>query len=173
MIPVYAQEYDFSSCRVLAVDDIPLNLLLVKKMLVRFNFQLETATGGQEALDSIARSKPDLILLDLMMPGIDGYEVIRRLKSNPETANIRIIILTALTSGGAVSRRSAGIFGGALDNPAAESAKQCHRAYLKFTADCPDYDIDVRLCAFTAAEMREAEKGFFTDTESNVYGIKQ
>jgi CheY-like chemotaxis protein len=104
MIPVYAQEYDFSSCRVLAVDDIPLNLLLVKKMLVRFNFQLETASGGQEALDSIARSKPDLILLDLMMPGIDGYEVIRRLKSNPETANIRIIILTALTSGEDVSK---------------------------------------------------------------------
>ena len=73
-------------------------------MLVRFNFQLETATGGQEALDSIARSKPDLILLDLMMPGIDGYEVIRRLKSNPETANIRIIILTALTSGEDVSK---------------------------------------------------------------------
>lgn len=104
MIPVYAQEYDFSSCRVLAVDDIPLNLLLVKKMLVRFNFQLETASGGQEALDSIARSKPDLILLDLMMPGIDGYEVIRRLKSNPDTANIRIIILTALTSGEDVSK---------------------------------------------------------------------
>ncbi len=104
MIPVYAQEYDFSSCRVLAVDDIPLNLLLVKKMLVRFNFKLETASGGQEALDSIARSKPDLILLDLMMPGIDGYEVIRRLKSNPETANIRIIILTALTSGEDVSK---------------------------------------------------------------------
>lgn len=104
MIPVYAQEYDFSSCRVLAVDDIPLNLLLVKKMLVRFNFQLETASGGQEALDSVARSKPDLILLDLMMPGIDGYEVIRRLKSNPDTANIRIIILTALTSGEDVSK---------------------------------------------------------------------
>lgn len=104
MIPVYAQEYDFSSCRVLAVDDIPLNLLLVKKMLGRFNFKLETASGGQEALDSVARSKPNLILLDLMMPGIDGYEVIRRLKSNPETADIRIIILTALTSGEDVSK---------------------------------------------------------------------
>lgn len=104
MIPVYAQEYDFSACRVLAVDDIPLNLLLVKKMLARFNFKLETASGGQEALDSVARNKPDLILLDLMMPGIDGYEVIRRLKSNPETANIRIIILTALTSGEDVSK---------------------------------------------------------------------
>lgn len=104
MIPVYAQEYDFSSCRVLAVDDIPLNLLLVKKMLSRFNFQLETASGGQEALDSIAHTKPDLVLLDLMMPGIDGFEVIRRLRSNPDTADIRIVILTALTSGEDVSK---------------------------------------------------------------------
>ena len=104
MIPVYAQEYDFSSCRVLAVDDIPLNLVLVKKMLSRFNFQMETASGGQEALDSIARSKPDLVLLDLMMPGIDGFEVIRRLRANPDTADIRIVILTALTSGEDVSK---------------------------------------------------------------------
>lgn len=104
MIPVYAQEYDFSACRVLAVDDIPLNLLLVKKMLARFNFKLETASGGQEALDSVVRNKPDLILLDLMMPGIDGYEVIRRLKSSPDTSDIRIIILTALTSGEDVSK---------------------------------------------------------------------
>ena len=104
MIPVYAQEHDFSSFRVLAVDDIPLNLVLVKKMLSRFNFQMETASGGQEALDSIARSKPDLILLDLMMPGIDGFEVIRRLRANPDTADIRIVILTALTSGEDVSK---------------------------------------------------------------------
>jgi CheY-like chemotaxis protein len=104
MIPIYAQEYDFSSCRVLAVDDIPLNLLLVKKMLARFNFQLDTASSGQEALDLVERSKPNLILLDLMMPGIDGFEVIRRLKANPETADIRIIILTALTSGEDVSK---------------------------------------------------------------------
>lgn len=53
---------------------------------------------------------------------------------------------------------SAGIFGGSLENPAAESAKQCMRAYEKFTADHPDYDIDVRLCAFTASEMQEAMK---------------
>ena len=104
MIPIYSQEYDFSACRVLAVDDIPLNLLLVKKMLARFNFQLDTASSGQEALDLVERSKPNLILLDLMMPGIDGFEVIRRLKANPETADIRIIILTALTSGEDVSK---------------------------------------------------------------------
>lgn len=51
---------------------------------------------------------------------------------------------------------SSGIFGGSLDNPVAESTKQCVRAYKKFTADHPDYDIDVKLCAFTAAEMTEA-----------------
>ncbi|MCR5735247.1 MAG: macro domain-containing protein [Lachnospiraceae bacterium] len=53
---------------------------------------------------------------------------------------------------------SSGIFGGSLDNPAAESAKQCLRAYRKFTADYPDYEVDVKLCAFTSSEMKEAEK---------------
>ena len=52
---------------------------------------------------------------------------------------------------------SAGIFGGSLDNSAAESTKQCLRAYKKFTEDYPEYDIDVKLCAFTTAEMRDAE----------------
>lgn len=98
MIPVYAQNHDYSKYNVLAVDDIPLNLLLVQKMLTRFNFRIRTASGGQQALDAVAAEKPDLILLDLMMPGIDGFEVIRRLRENPETAGIRIVILSALNS---------------------------------------------------------------------------
>ncbi len=98
MIPIYAQEHDFSKFSVLAVDDIPLNLLLVEKMLSRFNFKFRKATNGQLALDAVAQEKPDLILLDLMMPGIDGFEVIRRLRANPETADIQIVILSALTS---------------------------------------------------------------------------
>ena len=98
MTPLYAQNHDFSGFNVLAVDDIPLNLLLVQKMLARFNFELRTAANGQEALDAVAAKKPDLILLDLMMPGIDGFEVIRRLRKNPDTANIRIVILSALNS---------------------------------------------------------------------------
>lgn len=53
---------------------------------------------------------------------------------------------------------SSGIFGGNLDNPAAESTKQCLRAFKKFTGDYPDYEVDVKLCAFTASEMQEAEK---------------
>ncbi len=55
---------------------------------------------------------------------------------------------------------SAGIFGGALDNPPATSAEQCLRAYDKFITDHPDYDVDVKLCAFSAGEMAEARKVF-------------
>ena len=98
MTPLYAQNHDYSQFEVLAVDDIPLNLLLVEKMLSRFNFKFRKATNGQLALDAVAQEKPDLILLDLMMPGIDGFEVIRRLRANPETADIQIVILSALTS---------------------------------------------------------------------------
>ena len=98
MTPFFAQNKDYSKYNVLAVDDIPLNLLLVQKMLARFNFTLRTAANGQQALDAVAERKPDLILLDLMMPGIDGFEVIRRLRENPETADIQIVILSALNS---------------------------------------------------------------------------
>ena len=55
---------------------------------------------------------------------------------------------------------SSGIFGGSLDNPAAESTKQCCRAYKKFTTDYQDYQIDIKLCAFSAKEMIEAQKAF-------------
>ena len=98
MIPLYAQDHDYSRLSILAVDDIPLNLLLIQKMLSRFNFELKTAANGQQALDMVAQKKPDLILLDLMMPGIDGFEVIRRLRANPETQDIQIVILSALNS---------------------------------------------------------------------------
>ena len=98
MIPIHAQDHDFSKYNVLAVDDIPVNLLLVQKMLSCFNFRIRTASGGQQALYAVAAEKPDLILLDLMMPGIDGFEVIRRLRADPATADIRIVILSALNS---------------------------------------------------------------------------
>ncbi len=98
MTPLYAQNHDYSSFNVLAVDDIPINLLLVQKMLSKFNFELRTATNGQFALEAVAEKKPDLILLDLMMPVIDGFEVIRRLRADPATADIQIVILSALNS---------------------------------------------------------------------------
>lgn len=98
MIPLYKQEHDYSKFLVLAVDDIPLNLLLVQKMLSRFNFRIKTAANGQQALDAVAAEKPDLILLDLLMPIMDGFEVIKNLRANPATADIQIVILSALNS---------------------------------------------------------------------------
>lgn len=83
---------------VLIVDDVPLNVLLIQKMLSKQPYELRTANNGQQALDLVAQEKPDLILLDLMMPGIDGFEVLRRLRANPETADIAIVILSALNS---------------------------------------------------------------------------
>ncbi|MBQ7458428.1 MAG: response regulator [Bacteroidales bacterium] len=98
MIPLYKQEHDYSKFLVLAVDDIPLNLLLVQKMLSRFNFRIKTAANGQQAMDAVAEEKPDLILLDLLMPIMDGFEVIKNLRANPATADIQIVILSALNS---------------------------------------------------------------------------
>ncbi|MBR6203103.1 MAG: response regulator [Bacteroidaceae bacterium] len=86
------------SLNVLVVDDVPLNILLIKKMLSQYTFQLRTANGGQAALDAVAQKMPDLMLLDLMMPGIDGFEVIRRLRADEKTKDLPIIILSALNS---------------------------------------------------------------------------
>ena len=89
---------DLSTYNVLVVDDVPINLLLVQKMLKMFNFRLRTAAGGAQALEAIAEEKPHLVLLALMMPQVDGFEVLRRIRENPETADIRVVILSALNS---------------------------------------------------------------------------
>lgn len=86
------------SLNVLVVDDVPLNILLIKKMLSQYTFQIRTANGGQAALDAVTQKMPDLMLLDLMMPGIDGFEVIRRLRADEKTKDLPIIILSALNS---------------------------------------------------------------------------
>ncbi|MBQ6965207.1 MAG: response regulator [Bacteroidaceae bacterium] len=89
---------DVDSLSVLIVDDVPLNILLIKKMLSQYTFEIRTANSGQAALDAIAQKKPDLLLLDLMMPGIDGFEVIKRLRANDDTKDLPIVILSALNS---------------------------------------------------------------------------
>ena len=98
MTPPDIKNIDLSKHTVLAVDDIPMNLLLISKILSRLNINISTAANGKEALDLIAKQKPSLVLLDLMMPEIDGYEVLRRLRENPETKELRVVILSALNS---------------------------------------------------------------------------
>ena len=83
---------------ILAVDDVPLNLVLIEKMLNKFNFSIRKAVNGLDALEKIKTAKPDLILLDLLMPVMDGFEVLKKLKENEDLKDIRIIILSALNS---------------------------------------------------------------------------
>ena len=89
---------DFSKYNVLIVDDVPLNLTLVSKMLSRFNFRIRTASNGLEAMEAVSAEKPSLILLDLMMPVMDGFEVLQLLKAKADTSDIRVIVLSALNS---------------------------------------------------------------------------
>jgi CheY-like chemotaxis protein len=79
---------------ILVVDDTPANIDVVKEILFP-EYHIQAAINGASALDLIARKKPDLILLDVMMPGMDGYEVCRRLKEDVKTRSIPVIFLTA------------------------------------------------------------------------------
>ena len=81
---------------ILVVDDTPENLALMSALL-RNDYTVRVANGGERALRLAAENPPDLILLDVMMPEIDGYEVLRRLKENPATREIPVIFLTART----------------------------------------------------------------------------
>ena len=82
--------------RVLVVDDELRSRLLLEVMLAREDVEILMATGGEEALAMIASDPPDLILLDIMMNGLNGYQVAERIKANPETRHIPIIMVTAL-----------------------------------------------------------------------------
>ncbi|MDX3810183.1 PleD family two-component system response regulator [Bosea thiooxidans] len=84
------------SARVLVVDDVPANLKLLEAKLSAEYFDVLTATSGPDALAICERGEPDIVLLDVMMPGMNGFEVCRRLKSTPATAHIPVVIVTAL-----------------------------------------------------------------------------
>src|ERR1035437_7812180 len=81
---------------ILIVDDTPINLGVVVETLENRGYRLVVAQDGMEGLQRAAFVKPDLILLDVMMPGMDGFEVCRRLKNNADTADIPVIFMTAL-----------------------------------------------------------------------------
>ena len=82
--------------RILVVDDEPNNRLLLKVMLAPDGYAVDTAATGEEALAMIAQQMPDLVVLDVMMPGMDGYQVAARIKSADASRHIPIIMLTAL-----------------------------------------------------------------------------
>lgn len=82
---------------ILAVDDIPVNQTLLKSQLRFSEYDVITASNGKEALQKIAADHPDAVLLDIMMPGMDGFEVLEAIRQNPETEELPVIMLTSLS----------------------------------------------------------------------------
>src|SRR5499433_4013668 len=100
------------TARVLVVDDVPANVKLFEARLSAEYFDVVTAVSGVEALVICERAECDIVLLDVMMPDMDGFEVCRRLKSNPATHHIPVVMVTALDQ---PSDRVTGLEAGADD----------------------------------------------------------
>src|ERR1700728_3910057 len=100
------------TARVLVVDDVPANVKLLEARLSAEYFDVTTAMNGAQALAICERSECDLVLLDVMMPDMDGFEVCRRIKKNPATQHIPVVMVTALDQ---PSDRVAGLDAGADD----------------------------------------------------------
>lgn len=126
------------SARILVVDDILPNVKLLEAKLMSEYYDVITATSGAEALEKIIQDSPDMVLLDVMMPEMDGFEVCRRIKGNPQTAHIPVVMVTALTDS---SDRVNGLEAGADDfltkpvNDIALMARVRSLVRLKMTVD--------------------------------------
>src|SRR5262245_65400537 len=83
------------SKKILIVDDTPHNVKMLVDLLAAKGFETLTASTGKEGLDLIETERPDLVLLDVMMPGMDGYEVCRKIRANPEYGLLTVIMVTA------------------------------------------------------------------------------
>ena len=100
------------TARVLVVDDLEPNVKLLEAKLRAEYFDVLGAYSGLEAIDAAIQEQPDIILLDVMMPGMDGFETCRRLKASPETMHIPVVMVTALDQ---QADRVAGLEAGADD----------------------------------------------------------
>ena len=106
------EEFDPQAGRVLIVDDNPTNLGVLSDVLDQAGWEVSIAKSGQKALDRVPLVQPDLILLDVMMPGINGFETCERLKADPTTREIPVIFMTALAD---VGSKVKGLELGAVD----------------------------------------------------------
>lgn len=138
------------SARVLVVDDVPANVRLLEARLSAEYFDVLTASNGAQALETCARAECDIILLDVMMPDMDGFEVCRRLKANPATHFIPVVMITALDN---PSDRVRGLEAGAddfLTKPVSDvvlTARVRSLTRLKMMTD------ELRLRAMTSLEI--------------------
>lgn len=90
--------------RILIADDNSANRELIEAYLINIDCELETSVDGQDTLDKVESFKPDLILLDVMMPKLSGFEVCEKLKADPATSGIMILMVTALSELGDIER---------------------------------------------------------------------
>jgi len=98
--------------KLLVVDDVPINVKLLADLLAVKGYEVVTASSGAEALEKIEKTQPGLVLLDVMMPGMSGYDVCRKIRQNPATAMLPVIMVTALDP---TQERVKGIEAGADD----------------------------------------------------------
>lgn len=94
----------FADAKVLVVDDNEQNLELLTAYLETLGCRIQTARNGLEALAAVSAARPDVILLDIMMPKMSGFEVCRKLKADPKTREIPVIMVTALNEQGDIDR---------------------------------------------------------------------
>lgn len=90
--------------RILIADDNPTNVELLEVYLAEVDCEIATAADGRQTLEQVARFRPDLILLDIMMPKLSGFEVCKKIKEDPATRNIMILMVTALNEDGDIER---------------------------------------------------------------------
>ena len=144
------------SARVLVVDDILPNVKLLEAKLSSEYYEVITATSGPEALEKVRNEAPDIVLLDVMMPGMDGFEVCKIIKSDPEFAHIPVVMVTALTD---AADRVRGLEAGADDflskplNDTALMARVRSLVRLKMTVD------EWRVRENTASQLGVVDKG--------------
>ena len=142
--------------KILVVDDSPLNVNLIKHRLKDENYELEKAYSGEEALTIASQFSPDIILLDIVMPGIDGYEVCRRIRCNPSLQNTKIIMVSAKTS---ITERLEGYEAGADDYVARSVDKEellaKVRVYLRLNKQAEE--LEKAKCLAEAANQMKSE----------------
>ncbi len=166
---------DMKKWRVLIVDDEPNNLKLMRQILSG-KYQLSIASSGIKAIDIAKKVKPELILLDIMMPNMDGYETCRRLKSDPETTKIPVVFITAKSE---VEDEKRGFDVGAVDyitkpisKPIVLTRVATHLALYDQQRSCEE------LIALRTGELQDSQKaavfmlgeaGHFNDTDTGVH----
>lgn len=144
---------DYSKYTVLIVDDIAVNVLLIKGMLAGLDFNLISANSGQEAIEKAIADKPDVILMDVLMPGMNGYDCTRALRANQLTADIPVVIVSALSSDADMKE---GVAAGANDFLTKPLIKErvisCVRNQIKLSEDSK---MRVGLLPFNDKQMRD------------------